>query len=135
LGCVRVFFRVYPSHHRSSFTPKPFHPSRQKSKCHDGNCNGDFKFFVLINPVWSRLLSACLVVVAALALILFFQLRRKSGLLTDPRGIAGIASMATKSHILTDFQGMDMRVMIKFIKNSATVVISCTSPPSGKVNI
>lgn len=75
--------------------------------CKDNECPAGFMFFVRIHPVWSRLLTASLIVVAIVALILLFQLRRKSGLLSDPRGIAGIASMATKSHILTDFQGMD----------------------------
>ena len=57
--------------------------------------------------LWSRFLTAILVLVALLGIVLIFQLRRKSGLLSDPKGIAGVASMATKSHILTDFQGMD----------------------------
>jgi hypothetical protein len=47
------------------------------------------------------------VVIALVLVILFIQLRRKSGLLSDPKGIAGIASMATKSHILQDFAGLD----------------------------
>jgi hypothetical protein len=34
-------------------------------------------------------------------------MRRKSGLQSDPKGIAGIAAMATKSHILADFKGLD----------------------------
>ncbi|KKA24320.1 hypothetical protein T310_1647 [Rasamsonia emersonii CBS 393.64] len=73
----------------------------------DGACPGDFTYIVRIHPVWSRLVTATLITVAILAVILLFQLRRKSGLLSDPKGIAGVASMATKSHILTDFQGMD----------------------------
>lgn len=76
--------------------------------CKDGaDCGDKFRYLVRIQPIWSRLVSACLVVVAIIAIILLFQLRRKSGLLSDPRGVAGIASMATKSHILTDFRGMD----------------------------
>jgi hypothetical protein len=64
-------------------------------------------YYVRVSPVWSRFLTATLVLVAALGGVLFFQLRRKSGLLSDPKGIAGIAAMATKSHILNDFSGMD----------------------------
>lgn len=79
----------------------------QNPNCHEKECPDSFRYIVRIDPVWSRLLTTSLIVVAIVALILFFQLRRKSGLLSDPRGIAGIASMATKSHILTDFQGMD----------------------------
>ncbi|EED19457.1 conserved hypothetical protein [Talaromyces stipitatus ATCC 10500] len=70
-------------------------------------CQGQFEQFVHIDATWSRLVSVCLGLVAVMALVLVFQLRRKSGLLSDPKGIAGIASMATKSHILNDFQGMD----------------------------
>lgn len=73
----------------------------------DGECPGVFTYIVRIHPLWSRLVTATLIAVAILAVILLFQLRRKSGLLSDPKGVAGVASMATKSHILTDFQGMD----------------------------
>ncbi|KAJ9610848.1 hypothetical protein H2200_005625 [Cladophialophora chaetospira] len=64
-------------------------------------------YWVRISPVWSRLLSASYILVAIVLVILFIQLRRKSGLLSDPKGIAGIASMATKSHILQDYSGLD----------------------------
>lgn len=66
------------------------------------------RFFVRISSGWSRALTSCLVVTAATGMSLFVLLRRKSGLLSDPKGIAGIAAMATKSHILADFQGMDI---------------------------
>ncbi|KAL2436554.1 hypothetical protein ABEF95_011980 [Exophiala dermatitidis] len=71
--------------------------------------NSDEKqYWVRVSSVWSRLLSASYVVVALVLVVLFLQLRRKSGLLSDPKGIAGIASMATKSHILQDFAGLDL---------------------------
>ncbi|RLL94368.1 hypothetical protein CFD26_103372 [Aspergillus turcosus] len=73
---------------------------------HKPACDG-IRYFLRIDPVWSRLVTACLITVALLALVLLVQLRRKSGLLSDPRGVAGIAAMATKSHILRDFDGMD----------------------------
>jgi hypothetical protein len=57
--------------------------------------------------VWSRILSVSYLLVAIITVVLLFQLRRRSGLLSDPKGIAGIASMATKSHILRDFKGTD----------------------------
>lgn len=60
------------------------------------------------SPVWSRFLTATLGVIALLACILFYLLQsRKSGLLSDVRGIAGLASMAVVSHILMDFKDMD----------------------------
>ena len=63
--------------------------------------------YVTIDPVWSRILTATLVIVGSLGCCLLFQLRRTSGLLSDPKGIAGVAAMATKSHILMDFKGLD----------------------------
>ncbi|KAG7288615.1 hypothetical protein NEMBOFW57_004969 [Staphylotrichum longicolle] len=64
---------------------------------------------ILLHPVWSRLLTATLAVVAALGCILFYQLQtRRSGLVADVKGIAGLASMATVSHILMDFKDMDV---------------------------
>ena len=82
--------------------------SIENPKCrgHLTDCGND-RYFLRIHPVWSRLVTGCLGVVAVISILLLFQLRRKSGLLSDPRGVAGIASMATKSHILTDFHGMD----------------------------
>lgn len=83
--------------------------SVKNPKCADKGCTkAENSYQILqVNSVWSRLVTVTLVIVAAMAVVLLFQLRRKSGLLSDPRGIAGIASMATKSHILNDFQGMD----------------------------
>lgn len=70
-------------------------------------CSDGPKFFLRIQPVWSRLVTSCLALVAFLAVLLLFQLRRKSGLLSDPLGVAGVAAMANRSHILAEFQGMD----------------------------
>lgn len=64
--------------------------------------------YVCINPIWSRVMSGVLLCVALYGILLLHQLRRKSGLLSDPKGIAGIAAMATKSHILNDFKGLDV---------------------------
>ncbi|CAG8978188.1 hypothetical protein HYALB_00011423 [Hymenoscyphus albidus] len=63
---------------------------------------------IQLDPVWSRLLTAQLLIVAAIGCVLFFQLeKRRSGLVADVKGIAGIAAMANKSHILMDFKDMD----------------------------
>ncbi|KNG49532.1 hypothetical protein TW65_03703 [Stemphylium lycopersici] len=62
---------------------------------------------IRVEPVWSRAVSACLVIVACCGGALMYAMRRKSGLQSDPKGIAGIAAMATKSHILADFKGLD----------------------------
>ncbi|KAF2663767.1 hypothetical protein BT63DRAFT_379578 [Microthyrium microscopicum] len=63
---------------------------------------------VMVDPIFSRCLTAALLIVATCGICLLFALRRKSGLLSDPKGIAGIAAMATKSHILVDFKGLDI---------------------------
>ena len=78
-------------------------------KCEPDGCKGEgeTRYWVRVSGVWSRLLSASYLIIAIMLIILFIQLRRKSGLLSDPKGIAGIASMATKSHILQDFAGTD----------------------------
>ncbi|KAJ8112041.1 hypothetical protein OPT61_g5501 [Boeremia exigua] len=63
--------------------------------------------FIRIDPPWSRAVSGCLIFVAICGIALMYAMRRKSGLLSNPQGIAGIAAMATRSHILTDFRGLD----------------------------
>ncbi|KAF2135393.1 uncharacterized protein K452DRAFT_196495, partial [Aplosporella prunicola CBS 121167] len=67
----------------------------------------EFKYIRIV-PVWSRTMSASLFCVALYGILLSIKLRRKSGLLSDPKGIAGIAAMATQSHILQDFHGLDI---------------------------
>jgi hypothetical protein len=63
---------------------------------------------IRIDPILSRFLSSFLVIIAVLGCILVWQLqRRPSGLVADVKGIAGIAAMANRSHILMDFKNMD----------------------------
>lgn len=63
---------------------------------------------IVISSVWSRLLSSILIIIAFFGCILIWQLeRRRSGLVADVKGIAGIAAMANRSHILMDFKNMD----------------------------
>lgn len=71
---------------------------------------------VRIDPRWSRAMSASLLFVAFSGAALMYAMRRKSGLQSDPKGIAGIAAMATKSHILTDFHGLDAAPLDKIHK-------------------
>lgn len=64
---------------------------------------------VTINPILSRLLTSSFVIIAALGSALFYQLQsRRSGLLADVKGIAGLASMAVVSHVMMDFKDMDV---------------------------
>ncbi|KAL9060169.1 MAG: hypothetical protein Q9162_000783 [Coniocarpon cinnabarinum] len=64
-------------------------------------------FKVQMDPVWTRIMEAVLALIFISTASLLFQQRRKSGLTGDLKGIAGIATMATKSHILNDFRGLD----------------------------
>ncbi|RMD40405.1 hypothetical protein DV735_g4731, partial [Chaetothyriales sp. CBS 134920] len=67
----------------------------------------EYEYYVYVPSVWSRCVTAAYIVVGLVLIVLLVQMQRKSGLLSDPNGIAGIASMATKSHILRDFKGLD----------------------------
>ncbi|TVY81421.1 hypothetical protein LSUE1_G005498 [Lachnellula suecica] len=63
---------------------------------------------IKIDPVWSRLLSVLLIFIAIFGCLLVWQLqKRRSGLVADVKGIAGVAAMANRSHILMDFKDMD----------------------------
>ncbi|KAG8168704.1 hypothetical protein KVR01_001453 [Diaporthe batatas] len=64
---------------------------------------------ILIDPTWSRVLEVVFYSIAVMGAVLFYQLQsRRSGLLADVRGIAGLAAMANVSHILMDFKDMDV---------------------------
>jgi hypothetical protein len=63
---------------------------------------------IMISGPWSRTLSVTLFLCAIFGAILLWQLeRRPSGLVADVKGVAGIAAMANRSHILMDFKDMD----------------------------
>ncbi|KAI1156888.1 hypothetical protein F4825DRAFT_139235 [Nemania diffusa] len=63
---------------------------------------------IIVSAVLSRVLTGTFFGIAILGCILFVQLTtRRSGLLADVKGIAGLASMAVVSHIMTDFKDMD----------------------------
>lgn len=110
-----VFFSTTGNIIASVVAPALQNPSLQFYENTTNGCNDDVRrcpegqdrYWVRIQPAWSRALSASYGVLAIITIILIIQLRRKSGLLSDPKGIAGIASMATKSHILRDFTGLD----------------------------
>lgn len=52
--------------------------------------------YIRIDPPWSRAVSGCLIFVAICGAALMYAMRRRSGLLSNPKGIAGIAAMATR---------------------------------------
>ncbi|KAI1105131.1 hypothetical protein F4804DRAFT_351231 [Jackrogersella minutella] len=63
---------------------------------------------ITVDPVLSRILTTTFFVIAALGCVLFYQLHtRRSGLVSDVRGIAGLACMAVVSHVMMDFKDTD----------------------------
>lgn len=62
---------------------------------------------ITVQPVLSRLLTMCLFAVGACGVSLVLLTREPSGLVGDPKGIAGVAAMATRSNILNDFKDLD----------------------------
>lgn len=70
--------------------------------------NPDAEKDIQFSPIWSRLLMSTLFLNAILGCTLFYLLQtRRTGLIADVRGIAGLASMAVVSHILMDFKDLD----------------------------
>jgi len=64
--------------------------------------------YLQIDEGWARALQACLGIVLIAGIGLMWELgTRKSGLVGDVSGIAGIAAMANKSHVLHDFANLD----------------------------
>ncbi|KAI0601670.1 hypothetical protein F4775DRAFT_408894 [Biscogniauxia sp. FL1348] len=71
--------------------------------------NPDIEKTVTVSATLSRMLTATFFTIAILGCTLFYQLNtRRSGLLADVKGIAGLASMAVVSHIMMDFKDMDV---------------------------
>lgn len=71
--------------------------------------NPEIMKFITVDKVWTRLLEAVMFLIFILIAVLqWILLRRKTGLVGDPSGIAGVAAMANRSHILMDFKGLDL---------------------------
>ncbi|RPB00379.1 hypothetical protein L873DRAFT_1805173 [Choiromyces venosus 120613-1] len=70
--------------------------------------NADIEKTIVVDKVFSRILEATVAIIFLLGTGMFVVLsRRRSGLLGDPSGIAGVAAMANKAHILMDFKDLD----------------------------
>ncbi|KAF8429679.1 hypothetical protein EV426DRAFT_582376 [Tirmania nivea] len=71
--------------------------------------NHDDQKFLIVDKIWTRLLEAVMLIIFTLiGALQWVLLRRKTGLVGDPSGIAGVAAMANKAHILMDFSGLDL---------------------------
>lgn len=83
-------------------------PSQKARKNWSAEDNRTKEKRIVVDAVWTRFLEANISIIIALALYVVWKLtRRRSGLQGDPSGIAGIAAMANKSHILMDFYDLD----------------------------
>lgn len=101
---------------------------------------------ISIHPIYARSNEATLMTIALLGCILFYQLStRRSGLLGDVKGIAGLAAMANVSHIIMDFKDMDvathedihktLHTRRYHLQNSALAPIYDTDYPSSKADL
>ncbi|RPB08964.1 hypothetical protein P167DRAFT_577808 [Morchella conica CCBAS932] len=80
----------------------------QKSRQQSGKPDREIEKTIVVDIVFTRILETTLVIIIVLNAYMTAALKkRRSGLLGDPSGIAGVAAMANKSHILMDFQGLD----------------------------
>ncbi|KKA31240.1 hypothetical protein TD95_002740 [Thielaviopsis punctulata] len=96
---------------------------------------------IVIQPVFAHLLAVTLFVCGAAGFVLLFILGgRRSGLLGDPRGLAGIAAMAVVCHILHDFNGMDVAThpdlhrrlkSQRYMLQNNSLAPNATNPPLG----
>jgi len=78
-----------------------------KSFWEDNDANGWKR--LIVDVVWTRLSQVTLGFIVILGTYVTIKLHlRRSGLLGDPSGIAGVAAMANKSHILMDFRDLDL---------------------------
>jgi len=72
------------------------------------NVDADIEKTIVVDQYFSRILEATVGIIFFLGVGMLVVLsRRRSGLLGDPSGIAGVAAMANKSHILMDFKDLD----------------------------
>ncbi|KAL7272061.1 hypothetical protein RUND412_005143 [Rhizina undulata] len=89
--CLSVFITVLPTQKERNKLPP------------------DIPKFIVVSDVFSRLLEGIFGIIIVLGIWMMWILyRRRSGLLGDPSGIAGVAAMANKSHILMDFKDLDL---------------------------
>ncbi|KAF8248403.1 hypothetical protein K440DRAFT_548418 [Wilcoxina mikolae CBS 423.85] len=108
---LSVFIRVDPSQ-----------KERQKMK----NGGKHVVKRLVVDALWTRLLEVTLGIIIISAIYIVWKLtHRRSGLLGDPSGIAGVAAMANKSHILVDFRDLDLATEAEIHKqlNKRTYVL------------
>jgi hypothetical protein len=66
-------------------------------------------FALHVQPGWSRSLTALFRFLSLITIVIIYPMRHATGQISDPCGIASILAMTTKSHVLGDFHGLDVR--------------------------
>jgi hypothetical protein len=75
------------------------------------------KYSLRASPFWSRIYSCSQSIPAVCGLILLVQLRRRNtGLLRDPRGVAGLVALVAESDIADEFEALDTATNITIEK-------------------
>jgi hypothetical protein len=69
----------------------------------------DGAFALYVESGWSRSLTAIFGSIGISTVALLYPLRHRTGLSSDPGGISSLLGMCTRSHILTDFDSLDVR--------------------------
>lgn len=103
-------FAVVPTLLSVVITTTPNQNARQAliNNSHDGLQQYDIEKNIVIDGRYTRISEGFLIIIILLGCYVLYNLEtRRSGLIGDPSGIAGVAAMANKSHILMDFKELD----------------------------
>ncbi|KAI2627414.1 hypothetical protein GGS26DRAFT_140681 [Hypomontagnella submonticulosa] len=99
----------------------------------------DIEKMITVSPVLSRLLTMTLFIISVLGCVLFYQLNtRRSGLLSDVKGIAGLAAISVQSHIMMDFKDLDvanLKDIHQTLKNRRYTLRNSSLVPEGAASI
>ncbi|EPS45934.1 hypothetical protein H072_93 [Dactylellina haptotyla CBS 200.50] len=103
--CYFLSYAIIPNLLGSLLDTEDFTQQELDANKKIGNLN---EKYLRVDNRYARPLEAMFVLVGLFGVCLqVLLIRRKSGLVGDVSGIAGIAAMANKSHILMDFKGLD----------------------------
>ncbi|KAF3922937.1 hypothetical protein ABW20_dc0101403 [Dactylellina cionopaga] len=103
--CYFISYAIIPNLLGSLLDTELFTDAELAANRAQGNNN---LTYLRVDSRYARPLEAMFALVGLFGITLqILVMRRKSGLVGDVSGIAGIAAMANKSHILMDFKGLD----------------------------
>jgi hypothetical protein len=66
-------------------------------------------FALHVQPGWSRSLTALFGFLGLITIVIIYPIRHATGLISDPCGIASLLAMTSRSYVLGDFLGLDVR--------------------------